>query len=98
MAARASAAARTSSGVIQTRRMPLARTIMRLAVERRSVLQLGVKGDRPAGDGNDAAAHGEHPVRLAHRFLEIALMSVSAAMSRLPKAWPRNSGLRRRVR
>ena len=44
----------------------------RLAVERRAILQLGMKGHRPAGNRHDAAADGQHAIRLAHRLLEVA--------------------------
>ncbi len=77
------------SGVIHTLRIGRAPGDARLALEDAAIAELGVQGDRLAGHGNDAAAYGENAVGLADALLEVARDArSSAAISRLPKAWP----------
>ena len=55
----------------------------------RAVVQLGVEGHRLGRDRHDLPRTASTRFDCAHRLLEVApSTSVSAAISRLPKAWP----------
>ena len=73
MRSSASALARTSSGSMKTRSIGSSAVVIAdLAVQVAARRQLGRQVERDARRGQDLAAHGQDPVRLADRLLEVA--------------------------